>query len=231
MRVLGLFAKHPTPGAVKTRLAHEIGELAAAEFAEACLRDVVDRFADAADARWLGYAPQTPAARQWFGELAGERYHLWPQPSGDLGQRIESFFAAVNDAYGAVSPNIVLIGSDSPTLPRDYVEAAWTALDAADVVLGPAADGGYYLIGGRRFPAGWLDGVRWSTPWTLADTVAGAERQRLTLAVLPLWTDIDTPDDLPAAWGHVRALRIAGRLAAESHCEAWLSGWAARQTS
>lgn len=229
MRILGMFAKQPVAGAVKTRLANDIGAAAACEFYEACLLDLLDRFSESGDQRWIGYAPDSIESAAWLAGVSRSRYQLWPQPAGDLGTRIEEFFAMAAAQASPVTPRTVLIGSDSPTLPCELIEQAFDMLATSDLVLGPAADGGYYLIGGRRFPAGWLSGVRWSTPWTLADTVAAAEMHSLSLDVLPLWSDIDTAADLPATWGHLRALRAAGLAPAGTRCEAWLEQWVSRQ--
>lgn len=224
MRVLGMFAKQPIAGNAKTRLARDIGNEAAAEFYGACLHDLTERFAADGDRRWLGYAPSTAAARAWFHGLAAGRYELWPQPTGDLGQRIEAFFTAALDIQ---SSRAVLIGSDSPHLTRNAIATAFAALVETDVVLGPAADGGYYLMGLRRCPRGWLDGVRWSSPWTLADTVQAARRHDLTVNLLPLGIDVDTEDDLAALWGQVSALRLADPTRPVSRTEAWLAEWVA----
>ncbi|MDZ4687056.1 MAG: glycosyltransferase [Planctomycetaceae bacterium] len=271
MRVLGIFAKEPKPGAVKTRLARDIGDAAAAAFYEACLNDLVERFIAIADQRWMGYAPLSNEAATYFQKLVNGRYQLWPQPDGDLGQRIEAFFTAAISgedfktssggrgwtdqregspgeraedrgfAEAAPAPatppliselttthpsiSAVLIGSDSPTLPTDMIDAAFVALQRTDIVLGPAADGGYYLIGARCRLDGWLDCVRWSTPWTLADTVDAAERHGLSLSLLPVWYDIDTADDLAAMWGHLRGQRACDPTIDVTRCEAWLSDW------
>jgi uncharacterized protein len=229
MRILGMFAKQPIAGAVKTRLANDIGAAAATELYVACLHDLLDRFSETGHQRWIGYAPDGTETSAWFAGASCGRYQLWRQPAGDLGVRIEQFFAMAAASASPEAPRTVLIGSDSPTLPRDLIEQAFESLARSDLVLGPAADGGYYLIGGRTFPAGWLGGVRWSTPWTLADTVVAAERHSLSVDVLPLWSDIDTAADLPATWGHLQALRAASQASAGSRCEAWLRRWVSRQ--
>src|SRR5690349_15536881 len=113
MRLLGIFAKHAVPGSVKTRLALDIGPQAAAELCDAFLRDLTARFGTTADRRWLAYTPVTPESRDWFAQVANGWFELWPQPEADLGTRIEEFFAA---AMIAGATQVVLIGSDSPTL-------------------------------------------------------------------------------------------------------------------
>jgi hypothetical protein len=86
--------------------------------------------------------------------------------------------------------------SDSPTLPADYVRQAFTALEAADVVLGPCEDGGYYLIGLNRPAPRLLREVPMSTPDVMRDTLAIADRDKLNVALLPTWYDVDTAQEL-----------------------------------
>jgi glycosyltransferase A (GT-A) superfamily protein (DUF2064 family) len=94
----------------------------------------------------------------------------------------------------------VVIGADSPDLPPDLLRAAFDALhpgpDAADVVLGPATDGGYYLIGLRWKEPRLFTDIAWSTPQVLAQTQERADSLGLRVHLLPEWPDIDTPDDL-----------------------------------
>ncbi len=225
MRVLGMFAKQPIPGAVKTRLAAEIGIPNATEFCEAALRDLRDRCAVLGDARTLGYSPDTDTARAYFLNLAASAFDLWPQPAGDLGGRIDAFFNHALAHGPAGDVQAVLIGSDSPNLPTDLINAAFRALENRDVVLGPATDGGYYLIGLRRQVAGWLSNVRWSTAQALRDTVDAATNARLSLGILPPWYDIDTASDLLTLEGHLAALRAANPHVLLTRTEQWLQGW------
>jgi rSAM/selenodomain-associated transferase 1 len=203
-RVLGLFAKWPAPGAAKTRLCAGRGPEWGARVARAFLLDTVERLAGVGDRRVLAFAP--PEAADDFAALVGGRFELVPQADGDLGRRLARFAA---DQMAAGAGALVLVGADSPTLPLEYVERAFAELGGADVVLGPATDGGYYLIGFARRVPPVFDGVAWGTSRALADTVArleGAGR----LALLPLWYDVDTPDDWAMLCGHLAALRRAG---------------------
>ncbi len=219
MRHFGIFAKEPVAGRVKTRLATTLGDQAAAELYRAFLRDLTERFRDTADVRWIGFTPNSDAALMSLRDLAGETYRYWPQPERDLGQRIAGFFAHATE-HGALGT--VLIGSDSPNLPLFLIEQAYTALEHTDIVLGPATDGGYYLIGAKRFSEEVLKEVRWSTPHTLLDTVRGVQSLGMTLSLLPPWYDIDTADDLTTLSGHYAALRMADPAQPLSHTEAWL---------
>jgi rSAM/selenodomain-associated transferase 1 len=213
-RVLGLFAKWPAPGAAKTRLCAGRGAEWGARVARAFLLDTVERLAEVGDRRVLAFAP--PTAEADFAALLRDRFALAPQADGDLGRRLAGFAA---EQFAAGAGSLVLVGADSPTLPVEYVERAFAELRGADVVLGPATDGGYYLIGfGRRVPPV-FDGIAWGTSRTLADTVArldGAWR----LALLPPWYDVDTPDDWAMLCGHLAALRRAGADSGARHTEA-----------
>ncbi len=213
-RVLGLFAKWPRPAAVKTRLGGPPGWGAAV--ARAFLLDALQRLSALAARRIVVYAPADAAPA--FAEVAGGRFELAPQCDGDLGQRMRAFFEQ-QLATGAEA--IVAVGTDSPTLPLEYVESAFRALESgeADVVLGPALDGGYYLIGcGPRLPPA-FDGIAWGGATVLAETVA-----RLgpgwRLALLPPWYDVDEPRDWAMLRGHLAALRRAGLVPGVPHTEA-----------
>lgn len=214
MQTFGMFVKHPQPGQVKTRLAAEIGADAAAGLYAAFVRDLAARFETVAERCVLGYAPATGAAQQYFRQFA-PAFDLWPQPDVDLGERMGRFFA---DHLQSPTDRAVLIGSDSPTLPRALVEQAFQALDTADCVLGPATDGGYYLVGlrGRAWPI--FDDITWSAPTVLAQTIARVQSAGTRLALLAPWYDVDTAADLALLGGHIAALQAAGHPACVPTC-------------
>jgi rSAM/selenodomain-associated transferase 1 len=205
-RVLGVFAKWPRPGLVKTRLAAVLGPDRAAQIADAFLRDTLDRLAAVVPAtrRVIAFAPDD--AKAHFADLVGGRFALRPQGDGDLGARIKPFLSA-ELAVGA--DTVVIVGTDSPTLPVSLVEAAFCELERADIVLGPATDGGYYLLGCARRVPPVFDGVSWGTSYVLAETLARLPAD-FRVGVLPPWYDVDTPDDLKLLRGHATALRRAG---------------------
>jgi hypothetical protein len=210
--VLGVFAKQPIPGQVKTRLAGETSPEWAASVAEAFLRDTLARLAGIPARHVLAYAPANAGA--YFAPLAGETFSLIPQAPGDLGQRMAAFFQA-QQAAGARAA--VLVGTDSPTLPLEWIARAFADLHGrADIVLGPATDGGYYLIGiGRRLPP-IFEGVRWSSSHVLAETMARLPGD-WRLELLPPWYDVDTLADWHMLRGHLVAMRRAGMDAALPH--------------
>jgi uncharacterized protein len=204
-RILALFAKQPRAGCVKTRLAAASSAIWAATVAEGFLLDLVDRFAATAAERFLVFAPAD--AEEYFGNTAGGRYRICPQSSGDLGARLASF---IQDHLRTGRERIVILGADSPTLPLAIVEQAFEELKTADVVLGPAQDGGYYLLGCTRRLPPIFAGVAWSGPRVLADTIAHLPDPDWRVALLPPWYDVDTLADWHMLRGHVLAMRQAG---------------------
>jgi uncharacterized protein len=204
VRALGVFAKQPVAGTVKTRLAAETSPGWAAEVAAAFLHDALARLAAVEARRVLAFAPAD--ALPYFADLARGRFDLVPQSGGDLGERMAAFFRTQLEG-GAASA--VLVGTDSPSLPLSFVDQAFRELERADLVLGPATDGGYYLIGCSVSVPPVFDGVAWGGPRVLLETTrrlpAGAR-----LAVLPPWYDVDTLADWFALRGHLAALRRAG---------------------
>lgn len=209
LTVLGIFVKQPRPGRVKTRLAAKIGAKAAAELYAAFQADLADRFRDVGSRRVLCFTPNHSESRTFFSELAGESYDLWPQPAGELGDRLSAFF---DDAFRQDAERVVVIGSDSPTLPVDFARQAFDRLTTHDVVLGPATDGGYYLAGQGRAAHRLFHNIEWSSSRVLEQTIAHVEALRLSLGLLSPWYDVDTIDDLDLLRGHIAALRCAGLL-------------------
>jgi rSAM/selenodomain-associated transferase 1 len=212
---LGLFAKLPQPGHAKTRLAQATSPQWAARVAEAFLRDSVRRLGTIVARRMLLFAP--PEAASYFNNLARPAFEARAQVGGDLGQRLAVFFSA---ALAEGADRVLAIGTDSPTLPLPLIPRALEQLQDADVVLGPATDGGYYLLGcARRLPP-LFDGITWSTTEVTSATVAHVRRAGLRLALLPPWYDVDTLDDWRMLRGHVEAMRCAGIDPEVPHTEA-----------
>ncbi|MCI0376062.1 MAG: TIGR04282 family arsenosugar biosynthesis glycosyltransferase [Gemmataceae bacterium] len=202
---LGIFAKRPEPGRVKTRLARQTSLQWAAQLAEAMLRDTLQRMRGAVvRRRILAFAPEN--ALPWFQDLAEPTYHLTPQGTGDLGERVRRYFSQ----FLTESNRLVLIGSDSPTLPLEYVQRAFELLEEADIVLGPASDGGYYLIGCKARVPPVFDGIVWGSAEVLEQTVRRLQEARSHYALLPTWYDVDTLDDLRRLREHLQALRASG---------------------
>lgn len=185
-----VLAKEPRPGYTKTRLAATMGVDAAARLSDIFLRRTLC-FAKALAGRlYVSFAPNE--CRGAF-EARAPGATLIAQPEGDLGNRLEAAFRSALDD-GAQRP--VLIGSDSPTLPPHLLRSAHRLLASYDVVLGPAEDGGYYLIGMNALQPALFRDIAWSESVVLQQTLARATAAGLRVATLPYWYDIDTVDDL-----------------------------------
>lgn len=193
-RHLVVMARAPRLGAVKRRLARDVGDLAAWRFYRTTLADVLHRVGD--DPRWRTIVAVTPdRAAGTFPCAASGRLCIEGQGHGDLGRRMERMLLALPPGP------VVIVGSDIPDLGAAEVAAAFDRLATADWVFGRADDGGYWLVGARRRrrPYRPFTGVRWSTEHALADTRANLREQRI--AYLPVLSDIDTGADF-RRWRH-----------------------------
>lgn len=193
--VLQVFAKDPTPGQVKTRLASAIGAEPAAKAYERLAERTLDTARAARDAGlvdevelWCAPDPQSQAFARWR-----ERYGvtLRAQTGDDLGARMRNAL----DAALAQCARPILIGTDCPALDLGYLARAVAALDDHDAVLGPAEDGGYVLIGASR-PIDAFTGIAWSTAQVHMQTRAKLHAQGASFAELPTLWDVDGPADL-----------------------------------
>lgn len=195
-RHLVIFARAPRLGTVKRRLAREVGAVTALRFHRLTTRRLLQRLAP--DPRWTVWLALTPdrAAEAplatWREPLARLPVDAVPQGPGDLGQRMARVFE------GLPRGPAVIVGSDIPGVTRAHVAAAFQALDRADAVLGPAEDGGYWLIGLRRRPriVTPFAGVRWGGPHARHDTLANLSRAGLATVQLPALSDVDRAADL-----------------------------------
>jgi uncharacterized protein len=196
-RALGVMAKAPRPGHVKTRLVPPLTLNQAAEFSACLLRDTVAVVADVAareDADTL--AVYTPlGAEPAFDGLLPAGFRLLAQRGDSLGERLLN---ATTDLLGLGYESVCLINADSPTLPRDRLTSALRALEPPGdrVVLGPAEDGGYYLIGLKDAHARLFADIDWSTPRVLSQTIDRAAEIGLEVRQLLSWYDLDDAEML-----------------------------------
>jgi uncharacterized protein len=211
--VLLVFLKDPRPGAVKTRLARDIGDVLAARLYRALAEAEVSRTAPRGDAyeRLFCFAPPDAGASlaAWF---PGETWR--PQCVGDLGERLTDAFAA---AFARGARRVCVIGTDVPWVDRATIEDAFQSLDDQDLVLGPASDGGYYLLALAQPRPPLFRGIAWSTSSVLASTVERAAGLGMAVRLLPVLPDIDTADDVRVHWGRLRTLlddALAAQVAA-----------------
>jgi uncharacterized protein len=184
-------AKRPFPGHTKTRLSPPLTPQEAANLYEHFLRDTLDVIRLVPGVQpIIAYLPQGEEA--YFRSLAPD-FVLLPQRGDNLGARLDNALThCLMDGY----QKAVIMDSDSPTLPAAYLSQAFTALDRADVVLGPCEDGGYYLIGLKQPTPRLLREVQMSTPHVIRDTLILAAEEGLTVTQLPLWYDVDTAVEL-----------------------------------
>lgn len=199
-----VMAKRPQAGRTKTRLCPPSTPEQAAMLAEAFLRDTVTNLqrADCAEIV-LAYAPSE--AEDWFAAQFPGLARI-SQPDGDLGTQMSAVLEA---AWRLRYQPCVLVGADSPDLPAETLRAAFDALrpgpEGSDLVLGPAEDGGYYLLGLKWRQPALFEAIAWSTEQVFAQTLERAHALALRVHRLPLWYDLDTPADLD---------RLRARLAA-----------------
>ena len=200
-----LFAKQPTPGAVKTRLQSHLSAPEAARLYEAMLLDCATALhATKAAAKVVAFAPAhaEDALRTLLAPIGVFEYV--PQIEADLGQRME---ALMQWAFARGAERVVLVGSDSPSLPTAYIDEGLELLREKEVVLGPSTDGGYYLVGRRKGDSRIFQDVAWSTGMVLEQTLARLGTQ--TFGLLPPWYDVDTPVDAGFLKVHLEALARA----------------------
>jgi uncharacterized protein len=197
---LAVIAKEPVAGLAKTRLAPALGGQGAARVAAALLADTLATVRTVAADPWLCFAPA--GARDRMAALA-PGFRLLAQAGGDLGDRLAACAASLH-AGGA--RRLAIVGADTPHLRATWYRSAFALLDRVDLVLGPALDGGYYLIAidaaTRPPPAELFTGVPMGTDAVLGETLSRAQGLGLRAGVLPPLRDLDRIEDLQAALDH-----------------------------
>ena len=181
-------------GHVKTRLVPPLTQEEAAELYRCLLLDKIRQVGTLSGVDpHLAYTP--PEARAQMASLAPQDFTLIPQAGSDLGDRLHRLSAILLERG---HPGVIIIDSDTPTLPSTYLLDALDRIqnESTDLVLGPAEDGGYYLIGLKRPCRSLFDSIPWSGPSVLSETLRRASAQRLEVATLPTWFDVDTASDL-----------------------------------
>jgi rSAM/selenodomain-associated transferase 1 len=192
-KALIIFARVPKPGQVKTRLQPELSPDASSQIYLAFILDTLNATGSLKGVtRILG----CDATRRdpFFIQLA-ERYDLVliDQAGENIGARMRN---AIAEAYRLGFGQAVIIGTDIPTLPADYVQDAFKLLKNCPLVLGPSADGGYYLIGCSGSVPPIFDGIGWGTEQVLAQTLQRIAENKLDAVLLPFWYDVDTIQDI-----------------------------------
>jgi rSAM/selenodomain-associated transferase 1 len=192
---LVVMARYPEAGKTKTRLAQVIGNQEANDLYQNFLIDLAQRFARQEYKLHWTYTPAEADYATFIGALAPSLVHsmaCFPQRGADLGERLHYAFQWTHERQFS---RIIVISSDSPHISREIIAEAHKALDHADVVLGPADDGGYYLIAMRK-PYDVFSGIPMSTSVVLQRTIELAARQELIVHTLEPLFDIDELPDL-----------------------------------
>ncbi|MGS2717508.1 TIGR04282 family arsenosugar biosynthesis glycosyltransferase [Eionea flava] len=128
---------------------------------------------------------------------------IYAQAQGDLGQRMHF---ATEHALRAGATGVVVVGTDCPFISPEYIKKAIQALKQSDVVIGPASDGGYVLIGIKQSQPALFSGVKWGSASVLETTQAMIQNEQLSVSLLPVLSDIDTPEDLQLLKGELHGI-------------------------
>lgn len=237
---LVLFMKAPRPGTVKTRLTPRVSIDEAAELYSAFILDTLHLAQGVSGASlFVAWTPDDGLAELQSalggpggpGDPGDPDVNWFRQQGGHLGERLSNAFAVFLQKGW---DKTVVLGGDSPLLPHAFVEEAFDSLDRHDVVLGPAADGGYYLIGlgGPGGPerggkvaghyASLFESIHWGTGRVLRQTRAAVRACGLSCHELPTWHDVDRPGDLDWIAREIRALRAVGDHETGRHTESAL---------
>lgn len=191
-----VFTRYPTVGQAKTRLIPVLGAAGAAELHRQMTVHTLAQVQELQKNQLLtvtiyftGEQSQSKMV-SWLGDA----WQYQQQVTGDLGRRMAKAFF---DAFRSDRQKVVVIGTDCPGLTAGIIQTAFEQLSSHDLVLGPAIDGGYYLIGLRSIRPELFTGIPWSTDMVLAKTIEIAQQLHLSVALLPPLVDIDRPADLP----------------------------------
>lgn len=197
--VLMVFIKYPEPGKVKTRLAEMLGTEAAARLYRFMAEDIIQRLKGCEQySTIIFFDPPDKAShiRNWL----GDDQHYIQQSGQDLGKKLSNAFRAIFDSGAR---RAVVIGTDCLGITQDTVTKTLQYLNERDVVIGPAEDGGYYLLGLSSHTPEIFDSIDWSTNKVFHQTVEKAKQLNLSYTVLEPLKDVDEPSDLPPALLHL----------------------------
>ena len=191
---LTIFTRYPEPGQTKTRLIDALGEDGAA----AVQKELTEKTVQKID-QLVRTSTVEPVIYFEGGELAGMQNWLGPdrqyklQGDGDLGKKLKQAF---DDAFTAGAQRVVTIGCDCPGLSREHIGRAFDALYFKVLVLGPATEGGYYLIGIKQPLGALFNNILWGTDKVFEATVSVAQQLGLSIEILEELHDVDRPEDL-----------------------------------
>ena len=192
-RFIIVFAKEPQRGKVKTRLNNDLSPERAVGLYKAFLKDTVELINKYKNVHKI-MAYHSEGNPVYLKRIAAD-YIFYKQKGASLGQRL---YAAFVFAKNQGSTKTVIVGSDAPDLPPEYIETAFRKLSKHDVVFGPARDGGYYLVALKKSMRNIFLGIQWSTSRVLAESLRKAKEADQKVYLLKPWRDIDQYEDLKA---------------------------------
>jgi rSAM/selenodomain-associated transferase 1 len=190
-----LFVKYPVKGIVKVRLTSHIEPEMVVELYRNFVLDLLSMLTQSGISFLVVYDPEDSLQR--FERWLGTNYEYIPQIGCNLGERLKHGFV---EAFSREFQCVLALASDIPDLPVDVLLKACEALETEDVVIGPSPDGGYYLIGFQRttFLSKTFEGITWSSDKVLNETISQLKMAGRSVRFLPLWSDVDTYEDLQA---------------------------------
>lgn len=196
--LLSVFIKYPTPGSVKTRMAADLGYDKSADISRQLSELTLSKTAPSPKqtySRQIFYHPE--GIQNAFSSWLPDEKQFLPQQGKDLGEKM---FNAFKSAFSNGYQKVIVIGCDCPEISRHLIDRAFTLLDTRDVVIGPALDGGYYLIGLKKAEPAIFDAIPWGTNTVLTKTLSILTRLKMSYALLPVFRDVDRIEDLYHYW-------------------------------
>ncbi len=204
---LVLFAKAPIAGNVKTRLQPQITPVNSALLQEALIKDTINKMISKNNLDKFVYFWPAEQKNMFENFIGGLPIQLCCQSGKNLGEKMAQAF---QDLFDKRFHKVVIIGTDSPTLPAKYIIKAFEKLNKSEIVIGPSADGGYYLIGLKEKVCPVFSSVDWGTSKVLSQTEKLIKENNVSLSLLPVHYDIDTIDNLYFLKTHLRLLSHSG---------------------
>jgi len=192
MYAIVIMAKAPFPNKVKTRFIPSLSPFEASQLYHSFLLDKITQVKSIKGARpFVAYTPGS--SESFFRSIIPHGFTLISQAGKDLGERLKK---VSQELFAQGAAKVLMLDSDTPNLPNDYIREGLARLDEGDVVLGLCEDGGYYLIGMRTFIPEIFNGIPWSTSMVTEFTMKKVRELGLTVSMLPGWYDVDTGKDL-----------------------------------
>ena len=204
-KALIIFVKAPLPGTVKTRLQKDLGRDETVRVYKSFITEITSQYAGMRGFdRLLGCAPAKD--HEFLKEIAEKnKMKTFDQRGSDLGKKIVNAF---RDYFKKGYTRVILIGSDSPTIPKEFIRKAFRALEKNDFVVGPCCDGGMYLVGARKkIESRLFQNIPWDTSDVLNMVLEKLYRYKIQFSMLPFWYDVDNIDDFKFLKLHLRYLK------------------------